>query len=69
MQDNPYIDLDQYKKRFSGMPSYLRKAWLDGEFALENQLFDFRPSKDGHEYHVITSLPTIGGKPIIEDLW
>lgn len=69
MEDNPHIDQDQYKKRFAGMPAYLRKAWLEGEFTLENQLFDFKPRKDGKEYHVINSLPTIGGLPIIEEGW
>lgn len=69
MEDNIHIDQDQYKKRFAGMPAYLKKAWLDGEFALENQLFDFKPKLDGKEYHVITSLPFIGNKPILEETW
>lgn len=69
MEDNPHIDKDQYRRRLASMPAHIRKAWLDGEFALENQLFDFRPSKDGYEYHVINSLPAIGGIPIIEEAW
>lgn len=68
-QDNPYIDQEQYVKRFSGMPAYLRKAWLDGEFALENQLFDFKPRKDNQDYHVISQMPTIGGRPLVMETW
>jgi phage terminase large subunit len=65
-QDNPSIDQEQYIKRFAGMPEYLRRAWLEGEFALENQLFDkFRPKKDGKPYHVISQLPLIGDSPIV----
>lgn len=65
MEDNVYIDQVQYKKRFSGMPAYLKKAWLEGEFALENQLFDFKPKKDGEPYHVIKSMPTMKDVPIL----
>lgn len=69
MEDNPHIDKEQYIKRFAGMPSYLKKAWLDGDFALENQLFDFKPNKNKEEYHVITSLPMLNNKPIISERW
>jgi hypothetical protein len=73
MEDNQHIDIEDYKKRFAGMPSYLKKAWLDGDFALENQLFDFKPNKmiDGKikPYHVINELPTISGKPIVGVSW
>lgn len=69
MEDNPHIDREQYRRRLASMPAHIRRAWLDGEFSLENQLFDFRPSKDGHEYHVINSLPTFNGIPIIQETW
>lgn len=73
MADNAHIDIEDYKKRFAGMPAYLKKAWLEGEFALENQLFDFCRTKivDGNtrSYHVIKELPTIGGKPLIGVRW
>ena len=69
MEDNAHIDIEDYKKRFAGMPSYLKKAWLEGEFSLENQLFDFRPKKDGQEYHVISSIPMIGNMPLVEENW
>ena len=68
-QHNPHIDQAQYIKRFSAMPAYIKKAWLEGEFALENQLFDFYPNKDGKPYHVINSLPLLGDKPIIQEIW
>lgn len=63
--DNPSLDLTQYKKRFSGLPAHVRKAWVEGEFADEKALFDFHPMKrveqeDGTieavPYHVIPEL-------------
>lgn len=58
--DNPYLDRDQYKKRFSGLPAHVRKAWVDGEFILENALFDFRPTQtiDGvsKPFHVVPDI-------------
>jgi hypothetical protein len=62
LEDNPYLDEQQYRKRFSGLPAHVRKAWVEGEFVLENALFDFRPTarvdnEDGTfkkvPYHVI----------------
>lgn len=53
LEDNPYLDSTQYKKRFAGLPEHVRKAWVDGEFALENALFDLRPMVGGKPYHVI----------------
>jgi hypothetical protein len=77
MIDNLFIDQAQYVKQFAGMPAYVKKAWLDGEFALENQLFDFYPSKefieedeDGNQktvrrpYHVINQPPSFKGTPV-----
>jgi hypothetical protein len=70
MEDNKHIDHEQYRKRFAGMPAYLKKAWLEGEFALENQLFDFKPKgPEGKPYHVIQELPTINGTPIVFKDW
>lgn len=54
--DNPHVDKEQYKKRYSGLAAHVRKAWVDGEFALENALFDFRPTVDGHPYHIISDI-------------
>lgn len=50
--DNPYLDLAQYSKRFSGLPPHVRKAWVEGEFAYENALFNFIPTREGKPYHV-----------------
>lgn len=56
MEDNPHADVEQYKKRLSNLPPYLRKAWLTGEYADEEALFDFKPSQDNKPYHVINEL-------------
>lgn len=66
--DNPHLDQGQYRKRFAGLPAHVRKAWVDGEFVLENALFDFHPTKknsfgDTKPYHVI---PDIDLKKVIE---
>lgn len=71
MEDNAqHLDLEDYRKRFSGMPEYLRKAWLDGDFSLENALFDFKKTtREGKDWHVIHEMPYINGKPIIAETW
>jgi phage terminase large subunit len=51
--DNPHLDQVQYRKRFSGLPSHVRKAWVDGEFVLENALFDLETTRNGKPYHII----------------
>lgn len=56
MEDNPHLDLVQYRKRFAGMPEHVKAAWLRGEYMEENTLFDFRPTKEGKPYHVIYEL-------------
>lgn len=56
LTDNPYLDVEQYKKRFSGLPSHVKKAWLAGEFSDEEALFSFHPRKDGVPYHVLQEL-------------
>jgi hypothetical protein len=53
LEDGVGIDKEQYRKRFAGLAPHVRKAWLDGEFVLENALFDFSPSRNGATYHVI----------------
>lgn len=53
IEDNPYLDAAQYRKRFStGLSDHVRKAWLDGEFSYENALFDFHKTIQGKPYHV-----------------
>lgn len=58
MEDNPHIDLDQYKRRLAHLPPHLRKAWLYGEYADEAALFDFHPKHPdtGQPYHVIEDI-------------
>ena len=65
LEDNPSVDAEQYMRRLqSGLPEHVRKAWVDGEFTLENGLFDVYPQKkievDGVSkiipYHFIDSL-------------
>jgi hypothetical protein len=68
LADNPHLDQHQYKKRFAGLPSHVRKAWVDGEFVLENALFDFSPTKrngvgETKPYHVI---PDIDLKKVLD---
>jgi hypothetical protein len=48
-EENPYLDLEQYKKRFAGLALHVRKAWVDGEFTLENAMFDVQPQKTVYE--------------------
>jgi len=55
LEDNPYLPIE-YKKRFSGLPAHVRKAWVDGEFSMENALFDFKPTLEGKPYHVTPEL-------------
>jgi hypothetical protein len=55
-EDNPSLDIEQYKARFSGLAEHVRKAWVDGEFSLENALFDFRPTRGGKPWHVTPDL-------------
>lgn len=56
MEDAPFIDQTQYIKRFAGLAAHVKTAWLDGEFALENALFDFHPKKNGKPYHVTSQV-------------
>lgn len=56
LDDNPYLDLSQYKKRFAGLPEHVKKAWLYGEYSEEDALFSFYPTKDGRPYHVIPAI-------------
>lgn len=61
LEDNPYIDAKQYRKRFSGLPEHVIKAWVDGDFTVENALFNWRPTRltesgERRPYHVIHEL-------------
>lgn len=69
LADNEYLDANEYKKRFSGLPEHVRRAWLDGERMIEDQLFDVRRTKDNKPYHEIKELPTIDGQPLLSLPW
>lgn len=56
MEDNPYIDIEDYRKRFAGLAPHLRKAWLEGEFSDEEALFSFVPNRAGRPFHVLHEL-------------
>lgn len=57
--DNKRIDLDQYRRRLSALGEQTRKAWLDNEWVIEGAYFnDFRPVKNGQEWHVVEDMPT-----------
>jgi hypothetical protein len=69
MEDNPHLDLEQYRKRFAGLPEHVRKAWLYGEYADEHAMFSFFRTKDGAPYHVIETMPREGSIPVIHYDW
>lgn len=56
MEDNPTLDIKQYRQRFSGFAPHIRKAWLEGVFSPEHGIFDFTPTKDGKPYHLINNI-------------
>lgn len=65
-EDNVNLDTEQYQKRFAGMPAHVRKAWVEGEFAFENAMFDVQAQKriwkdDGSSfkipYHYVDAVP------------
>lgn len=58
MGDNRHVDVEQYRKRFAGLPEHVRAAWLDGEFIAERTLFRVKKFKDDKPWHVIKELPT-----------
>lgn len=56
MEDNPYADLEAYRKRLTSLPPNLRRAWLFGEFSDEEALFEFQPTRNGQPWHVVRDL-------------
>jgi hypothetical protein len=53
-EDNPFLDHQQYRKRFAGLPDAFRRAWLLGEWGVEGAYFSL---SEGHE---LEALPTFG---------
>jgi hypothetical protein len=62
VEDNPHLNREEYLRQFAGNPLHVRKAWIDGEFALENALFEVHPTKTDpqtgqkYPYHYISNL-------------
>lgn len=61
LPDNPYLDQKEYLRRFAGITGDIRKAWVDGDWALESSLFNFKPTikrANGEvtPYHVINDI-------------
>ncbi len=64
MKDNPSLDIEQYAKKFSGMPEAYRKAWLHGEWGIEGVYFSVE------DRHLLQNLPLVessayNGGPLI----
>lgn len=57
VEDNPHVDETQYRKRFTGLPHHVRKAWEDGEFILENALFTVIPELRLEKNGEVTRVP------------
>ena len=56
MEDNPYLDVEQYRRRFAGLPEHVKKAWLYGEYMEDSALFQFEPTRNGKPYHVVQDI-------------
>jgi hypothetical protein len=58
MDDNPFLDHEQYKKDLLALnlPEHVKQAWLYGQYVDEGSLFTFQPLRDGKPYHVIPEL-------------
>ena len=67
VDDNPAID-EGYKQVLNTLPTEaLRRALRDGEWVVDGVFFsEWRPVLDKKPWHVIETLPTYRGRPIIE---
>lgn len=74
MQENPHLDVEEYRRQFVGIPVHFRKAWLDGTRVFERTLFDYQKRKEidrggdkvSIPWHEIDEFPEFGdGKPVI----
>lgn len=60
LDDNPFIDKDQYIRRLSSLPDHVRRAWLFGEWAVEGAYFhDFYPTREHQPWHVTDIYPQL----------
>jgi phage terminase large subunit len=66
LDDNPYVDPENYAKVFAGIPSKAtRDALRHGIWTIEGQFFEeWLETRDGRPWHVIDELPAIKGAPI-----
>lgn len=62
MEDNPHLDIDQYRKSLSGLglEEHVKKAWLEGIYSEEDALFSFYPTREGNPWHVIKEVDLPG---------
>jgi phage terminase large subunit len=68
--DNPHLNREQYRKQLSNLPSHVRAAWLEGQWIDPDGYFaDFMVNQDEQPWHVIDQLPTVKGKPVLEQPW
>lgn len=65
LDDNPFIDRQQYIRRLSNLPEHIRRAWLDGEWIVEGAYFhDYKPriilaNGENIAWHVANEMPLV----------
>lgn len=69
-EDNPHLDWEKYRRRLGANSEKIRRAWLDGEWVTEGAYFiEWKPAKEGRDWHVIEELPTVRGQSILSQPW
>lgn len=73
--DNPHIQ-DDYYTNLAKLAPHLREQWLFGKWGVQEDGYfsDFKPwtDEEGTEpqpWHVINELPTVNGKPLLDQPW
>ncbi len=74
LEDNKYVNREEYERRLRNLPEHVRRAWLRGEFVIEGAYFtDFHKMKEVDEdfvpWHVIKTMPTWNGRSIFDLPW
>jgi phage terminase large subunit len=65
LDDNKYVNREEYTKRLKNLPDHLKRAYLFGEWIIEGAYFvDFKKAK-----HCINSMPTLQDQPIEKISW
>lgn len=68
--DNKSADVKAYTSRLKNLPAHVRRAWLLGEFTNEGCYFeDFFPTTEAGPWHVIPTMPTVQGQPLLDQQW